>query len=311
MGTKNYICSCIEKVGQGSMIVDNNDDNKENMIDKLNEKKEYDSNKTNLPLIKNNMINQLMKIESERNKKEKKKISEASTEGINNKVNNIDNNDNLNKINNNIDNNNENKIEEKDLIKNKIVNSKNKTNNENNSKNSLEKKNTDISNNSLKKTIKPKNYKKILIYGDKETGKTSFVLKICNNKFDIFYIPSLAEEKTIKTLILNSKKFEIEFIVSNEISCIKEADLYLIFFDLTSYTSYLNAKNLIVEKIYKLNKYIFIIGNKNDLRNKINISDLNDFCNKYNCQNLLISIKDSIGVSLLLKKFGEIFDYEL
>ena len=63
----------------------------------------------------------------------------------------------------------------------------------------------------------------------------------------------------------------------NETSIIKESDLYLIFYDLTSKESYNKAKNLIIEKIYKMNQPIFLIGNKSDLRNKINIPDLKDF----------------------------------
>ena len=42
-----------------------------------------------------------------------------------------------------------------------------------------------------------KNFEKtILIYGEKETGKTSFVMKICKHKFENFYIPSFNDERT-------------------------------------------------------------------------------------------------------------------
>ena len=59
-----------------------------------------------------------------------------------------------------------------------------------------------------------------------------------------------------------------------------------------------------------MNQPIFLIGNKSDLRNKINIPDLKDFSQKYCFDEVKISIKDSIGVSSLLKKFGEIFNYD-
>ena len=42
--------------------------------------------------------------------------------------------------------------------------------------------------------IRHGNTKKVLIYGEKESGKTSFVLKICDNKFDQFYVPSIYDE---------------------------------------------------------------------------------------------------------------------
>ena len=110
--------------------------------------------------------------------------------------------------------------------------------------------------------------------------------------------------------MLNQKKFELQFIVSNNISNIQEADCYFIFYDLTSLASYNYAKNLIIENIFKLNIPIFLIGNKCDLRNKINLNDLKQFCIDYNCNEFKISIKDYIGVSSILKKLGEIFDYK-
>ena len=257
MGNENYACTCIKNMGQGSIIVDNNNDS-DNILNKLND------------------INEI-----ERKKKKNKMYQhEESTEGG---------------MNGNI----ENKKEDK----------KKKTQF---SRQSSEKMYTDISNNNSQKKnniIKPKNYKTILIYGGNETGKTSFVLKVCNNKFDVFYIPSFSDERTNKSMMLNQKKFELQFIVSNDTSNIQDADCYLIFYDLTSLASYNYAKNLIIEKISKFNYPIFLIGNKCDLRNKINLNDLKDFCKDYKCEEFKISIKDYIGVSSVLKKFGEIFDY--
>ena len=281
MGNENYSCTCIKSMGQGSVIVENDDDsdsilNKLKDINQMNEK-----NKPNISIIKNQMVNKLNEIEL---KKEKNKFyqHEESTEGG---------------INVNIDN--KNKKEEK---KKKIQFSRQ----------SSEKVYTDINNNNSQKKNnlnKPKNFKTILIYGGNETGKTSFVLKVCNNKFDVFYIPSFSDEKTNKSIMLNQKKFELQFIVSNDTSNIQEADCYFIFYDLTSLASYNYAKNLIIENIFKLNIPIFLIGNKCDLRNKINLNDLKQFCTDYNCNEFKISIKDYIGVSSILKKLGEIFDY--
>ena len=272
MGNRNLSCECVDNIGHESIIIDSN------IFEQIKNSKE--DNSTNKREIKDKIGNKKGKINNE-NK------SEIITE-LN--INNI------------------NKIEEK---KEKIEEKKK----DEMSRQSSDKVYTDISNrNSEKKNTnkinKPKNYKTILIYGEHETGKTSFVLKVCNNKFDIFYIPSFSDEKTTKNLILNSKNFNIEFIVSNETSIIKESDLYLIFYDLTSIESYNKAKNLIIEKIYKMNQPIFLIGNKSDLRNKINIPDLKDFSQKYCFDEVKISIKDSIGVSSLLKKFGEIFNYD-
>ena len=264
-------------------------ENNNKIIDSFNNN--TDQEKKGRNDIDNNIGNKTKKNNIELNKNEKskekidnkkKKISSEKKTEINNlnTINNSNNNNNNNNSTNNINNNSKNNTNDNNII------------------------------NTKPKKIKSKNEKTILIYGEHESGKTSFVLKICNNKFDIFYIPSFADENTKKTLILNQKKFNIEFIVSNDTSEIKEADCYLIFYDLTSMTSYNIAKNLIIEKITKLNKPIFLIGNKSDLRNKISIPDLKNFCNDYKCVEFQISIKENIGVSSVLKNIGDIFNYE-
>ena len=278
MGNEIISCVCINNNGRESIIVD------KNIIDRIKSIKEEKAS-INLELKEklNNKIEE--KYKEEKIRKEKIKTEEKTKELT------------LKNI--------------KEIVENKEIKIK-KENNEISTKSS-DKVNTDISNkNSLidNKIIKPKNYKTIIIYGENETGKTSFVLKVCNNKFDVFYIPSFSDEKTNKNLILNSKNYNIEFIVSNDTSMIKECDLFLIFYDLTSLSSYNIAKNLIIEKIYKMNHPIFLIGNKSDLRNQINIPDLKEFTQQYCFEEFKISIKESIGIPSLLKKIGEIFNYD-
>ena len=278
MGNEIISCVCINNNGRESIIVD------KNIIDRIKSIKEEKAS-INLELKEklNNKIED--KYKEEKIGKEIKKTEEKTKELT------------LKNI--------------KEIVENKEIKIK-KENNEISTKSS-DKVNTDISNkNSLidNKIIKPKNYKTIIIYGENETGKTSFVLKVCNNKFDVFCIPSFSDEKTNKNLILNSKNYNIEFIVSNDTSMIKECDLFLIFYDLTSLSSYNIAKNLIIEKIYKMNHPIFLIGNKSDLRNQINIPDLKEFTQQYCFEEFKISIKESIGIPSLLKKIGEIFNYD-
>jgi GTPase SAR1 family protein len=158
-----------------------------------------------------------------------------------------------------------------------------------------------------------KNFEKtILIYGDRESGKTSFSIKICEQKFVNYYIPSLSDEKKIKLLRLKpySKKFKLEFNVTNNINEIKEADCYIILYDVTSLNSFIFAKSLIENKIFCKEKPIFLIGNKIDIGKKINIPYLQEFLFKYNCYFFYISLKESNGISLLLEKLGEILDYK-
>ena len=162
-------------------------------------------------------------------------------------------------------------------------------------------------------TIIKKNFEKTLfIYGDKESGKTSLLIKICAQKFNIFYIPSLSDEKNIKLLRLKpySKRFKLELNVTNNINEIKEADCYIILFDVTSLNSWNFAKNLIESKIISKQKPVILIVNKIDIGNKINIHYLQEFLLKYKCDFFYISLKESNGISLLFEKLGEILDYK-
>ena len=163
------------------------------------------------------------------------------------------------------------------------------------------------------KLIKGK-LKTILIYGDKESGKTSLVLKICENEFQNFYIPSFCDEITKKELMFNycQKIFECNFIVSNNINSIQEANCYIVLFDLTNMKSYNFGKNLIENQLFITNKNIIFIGNKSDLSDKINISDdLLCFCQKFNCIYFEISLKENSGINAVLHKLGEIFGLDI
>ncbi len=158
-----------------------------------------------------------------------------------------------------------------------------------------------------------KNFEKtILIYGEKETGKTSFVMKICKHKFENFYIPSFNDERTEKMLRLKpySKRFKLEFIVTNNNDVIKNADCYFIFYDVTSLQSLNFAKNLIENKILNLKKPIFLIGNKIDLKMSVDIDLLDYYVSLNNLKLFNISIKESNGISSLLEKLGEVLDYK-
>lgn len=158
-----------------------------------------------------------------------------------------------------------------------------------------------------------KNFEKtILIYGEKETGKTSFVMKICKHKFENFYIPSFNDERTEKMLRLKpySKRFKLEFIVSNNIDIIKNADCYFIFYDVTCLHSLNFAKNLIENKILSQKKPIFLIGNKIDLKINVEYDLLDNYVSLYNLKLFNISIKESNGISSLLEKLGEVLDYK-
>ena len=283
---------------------------------KINEKiklKSKSNNKQNSQINEinnNNNINDIKENDIEEKKKYKQTQASTGTEIKENKkldnnynsntnnLNNINNNNNLN--NNNLNNN----------ISNNNNNSNNNNTNNNNSNNNIINNNNNISNNNENK-IKSKDEKTILIYGPPESGKTSFIIRYFENKFDSCYIPSFSDEITKKSCFLNyGKKFNLEIIVSNNLNKIQNADCYFIFFDISSKNSFEEAKKIIINYIINNNKKIFLIGNKKDLKNVVSEKNINDLCKKYNLEYFLISVKDNIGISAMMKKFGEIFDYE-
>ena len=276
---------------------------------KINEKiklKSKSNNKQNSQINEindnnnNSNINDIKENDIEKKKKYKQTQASTGTEIKENKK--LDNNYNSNTNNlNNINNNN-------NLNNNNLNN--NISNNNNNSNNNIINNNNNISNNKENK-IKSKDEKTILIYGPPESGKTSFIIRYFENKFDSCYIPSFSDEITKKSCFLNyGKKFNLEIIVSNNLNKIQNADCYFIFFDISSKNSFEETKKIIINYIINNNKTIFLIGNKKDLKNVVSEKNINDLCKKYNLEYFLISVKDNIGISAMMKKFGEIFDYE-
>ncbi len=268
---------------------------------KINEKSKLKSNNKKQNSQKNDInINNINDTkENENEEKKNYKQTQAST-GADIKEN--------KKINNN-PNSNTNKIYNNNLIGNNNFNSNNYligNNNFNSNNNNIIIKNN-INNNNIEKL---KDEKTILIYGPPESGKTSFIIRYFENKFDSCYIPSFSDEITKKRCFLNyGKKFNLEIIVSNNLNKIQNADCYFIFFDISSKISFEEAKK-IIDDIINTNKTIFLIGNKKDLKNVVLEKNIHDLCKKYNLEYFLISVKDNIGISAMMKKFGEIFDYE-
>ena len=156
------------------------------------------------------------------------------------------------------------------------------------------------------------NEKTIAIYGPSFSGKTSFVIKYLDKKYDDFYIPSVNDEIIKKNILINGKLFKMTFIVSNNLDYIYDADCYFIFYDMNNQKSYDVAED-ILKKIIKLKKLIFFIGNKLDI--KLNI------LKKDNLENIIkknhgkifdfeISVKEEKGIKLMMEKFKDIFNYE-
>ena len=162
-----------------------------------------------------------------------------------------------------------------------------------------------------KKIEKSKFAKTIIICGPIESGKTSFSMRYCDNKFDNCYIPSLINEISSKNIILNNgeQRLQLKFIVANNIDNLDDVDCFFVFYDISSNQSFLDAKKLVQDKILIEKLPIFFIGNKSDLKSVVNKLEVDNFCKKNKLYNMVISVKNNIGISALIKKFTQLFNY--
>ena len=150
----------------------------------------------------------------------------------------------------------------------------------------------------------------ILVIGDKNTGKTSFLKLLKENKFSDKYEATKEDEESYdKKIVINKNNIHMNILVCNNLNK-KEVlnsnkDYYLLFYDITN----MNTLEFI-EKIYLenfINKLqiienklsnIILIGNKIDLKqDDIIYNKMENFCNQNNLSHYEISTKNNIGIN--------------
>ena len=278
---------------------ENNDNNK---IDKISKNNSSFNPNNNSSFNKNNIINK-NKVNKENKKKNTHDSSEITNDKENNKLNKKEKEEKEIKENNEL----KKKEEEKKIEK---INIKKEEKKEENEK---EEKELEKNQKKLKKKIeKSKFAKTIIICGPMESGKTSFSIRYCENKFDNCYIPSFMNEVSNKIFLLNNgeKILKIKFIVTNNIKDLDDVDCYFVIYDLNSNQSFIQAKKLVEDNLINENIHIFFIGNKSDLKCVVNKNEVEDFCNKFKIQFFYISVKNNIGISALMVKFSQLFKYD-
>ena len=171
---------------------------------------------------------------------------------------------------------------------------------------------------------KKKNKKEInfLLLGDKNTGKSCFILKFIDNYFEKKYIPTTGFKLKKKTVSYNTHQYQLNFITKGNddkenIKYYKEADFFLLFYDITNEKSFEIIKNIIENNINKyLIEYldgtpnIILIGNKIDLEEerKIKLDDIEQYCKEKNYINFEISIKNNQNINLMMNVILKAFD---
>jgi small GTP-binding protein len=149
---------------------------------------------------------------------------------------------------------------------------------------------------------------KIILLGDTAVGKTSLILRFCNNEF---------QEKSIATVGVDTKKIYYKYqdkkmaldiwdtagqerFKSLAKNSFKGADGIILVYDLAVKKTFQNIKNWynnIKESIDISNVAIIIVGNKSDIPDKEVKKEISDkFCEQYKLQTIETSCKDNINV---------------
>ena len=211
-------------------------------------------------------------------------------------------------------------------------NSLNKAINQENNEKKIECKKEKVSN--IKNKIKNKTNRRrsaylnrtfinILVIGDKNTGKTSFLKLLKDNKFSDKYEATKEDEESYdKKIVINKNNIHMNILVCNNLNK-KEVlnsskDYYLLFYDITN----MNTLEFI-EKIYLenfINKLqiienklsnIILIGNQIDLKqDDIIYNKMENFCNQNNLSHYEISTKNNKGINefsnLIVENFANL-----
>ena len=176
-----------------------------------------------------------------------------------------------------------------------------------------------------KKKIKGRNNINFVIIGDKDVGKSAFCIRYNENRFEDFYIPSIAKENYAKIINFNSHNYKLNFTIIwedieiyNQESILDAADCFIIIYDITRIRSF----NLINIYLRYLKKYIFffdkegkspnfcLAANKSDLEGyrKIGLELVNKSILNNGFKHFDISVKTGKNISNIIQYFVQIFD---
>ena len=160
----------------------------------------------------------------------------------------------------------------------------------------------------LDKAEEEKNQINILLVGDTNTGKTSFVKRLIFNKYDLTFVASIGVDFELKKIKYKNKIYTIrlfdtagqERFKSITKSYFRLANAYFIFFDLSNKDSLNHIHNWIdLIKEYSEKSIFIILGNKDDLKKKISDEIINENLERYKD---IIFIKISVSKNYNIKE---------
>ena len=155
---------------------------------------------------------------------------------------------------------------------------------------------------------------KLLLIGDTCVGKTSLLLRFCDNFFPESHMATIGVEFKEKIITINDKNYKIhlwdtagqERYSSLTKNFYKHAQGIIFVYDVNNKESFQNLKNWIKNPDYeKRNVKIIIVGNKIDLKKEISTDDLKRLANRYSCKYFEVSAKNNINVNSIFESITE------
>ena len=171
-------------------------------------------------------------------------------------------------------------------------------------------------------SLKGKNEMNIVLIGEKQTGKSSFIIKLIENRFENLYIPTVFIERSSKKIIYDNKTYILNFEVTPGDEEYKEdySELYfkahfiLLFYEVGRKDSLKRAKNYAKKELknqmvmYSNNSSsIYFIGNKIDIYPNQSNLDVKKYCDKHKINFFEISVKTNSGINILMNTIIETF----
>ena len=154
---------------------------------------------------------------------------------------------------------------------------------------------------------------KIMLLGDSSVGKTAFILRFCDGKFEDESITTIGLDTKTKFVSHKDKKIQLQIwdtageerFRSIAKSCYKGADGILLMYDVSNIGSFKHIKNWITDienniTVPKDKLALIIIGNKSDLpeeKKQVDNKDREDFENKYKYKIIEASAKTDKNVN--------------
>ena len=157
---------------------------------------------------------------------------------------------------------------------------------------------------------------KTIIIGDSSVGKSSIMLRQCDDTFNPSYISTIGVDFRYNTVTVNGKKIKLQIwdtagqerFRTITAAYYRSSEIAIIVFDVTNRTSYMNVNRWIEECKNHGNPKIklFLIGNKCDATNRVvSQEEATKYAQQFNVIYMETSAKTGFGIAEAFQTIGK------